>query len=49
MYVTRVTDIEVIVIARQALLVKLGRMGTRGVFSGAAAGQRFEQCRAGGE
>lgn len=50
LYVTTVTDIEVIVIARQALLVKVGRTGhERGFSSGAGAGQRLEQCRPGGE
>ena len=33
MYVTTVTDIEVIVIARQALLVRVGRMGHERGFS----------------
>lgn len=35
---TTVTDIKVIVIARQALLVKVGRAGTREGFSGAGQG-----------
>lgn len=38
LHVTTVTDIKVIVIARQALLVKVGRAGTRGGFSGAGQG-----------
>lgn len=49
LYVTTVTDIKVIVTARQALLAKVGKTEKERVYSGAGRGQTLEYCKPGGE